>query len=151
MALFVKSRTQLLVLVAFLSAISLAGACLLYNSSGWRFSRAYRQLKLGMTQDDVRKLFGTVPDFDCRCKSSQIWYFSAPGFFTGNFEDVDLRRGATVQSLDDLPDVYDHVQLAFDASGRLHAFTWIGETYTVESKSGSVSGSRFSELSSSDF
>ncbi|MFO7901875.1 MAG: hypothetical protein R6U98_04380 [Pirellulaceae bacterium] len=104
-----------------------------------------------MTQDDVREVFGRGPDFDCRYKSSQIWYYRAPGFFAGDFEDVELSRGATVQSLDDLPDVYDHVQLAFGTQGNLHAYTWIGESYTVESKNGSVGGSHFAKLSPSDF
>jgi len=98
-------------------------------------------------------LFGTNPDFDCCYKSFEIWYYRAPDWLglAGDFDDVELERGATVQSLDDLPDVYDHVQLAFDNQGRLHAYTWIGETYTVETKNGSVNGSHFAELSPSDF
>ena len=128
------------------------GYVLLYNSPGWRFSRAYDQLDLRMTQDDVRELLGPTPDFDCHYKSSQIWYYRPPaGWFTSNFDEVELERGATVQSLEDLPDVYDHVQLAFDVNGRLHAYTWIGESYTVESTNGSVKGSHFSKLASSDF
>ena len=104
-----------------------------------------------MTQDDVRELFGRHPEFDCRYTSFEIWYYRSPGFFTGDLDDVELNRGATVQSLDDLPDVYDHVQLAFDSQGALHAYTWIGESYTVESKNGSVRGSHFAKLSPCDF
>ena len=105
-----------------------------------------------LVMDDVRELLGPTPDFDCHYKSSQIWYYRPPaGWFTSNFDEVELERGATVQSLEDLPDVYDHVQLAFDVNGRLHAYTWIGESYTVESTNGSVKGSHFSKLASSDF
>jgi hypothetical protein len=150
-----KSRTRLLVVAAFLLLTFLGAAYAVYavlrDSPEWQFSGAYSQLELGMTEDAVRGVFGPTPDFDCRYKSSWIWYYRGPGFFTGDFEDVELERGATVQSLDDLPDVYDHVQLAFDSEGRLHAYTWIGEAYTVESTSGSVSGSHFRELPDSDF
>jgi len=104
-----------------------------------------------MTQSDVRELFGRRPDFDCRYTSFEIWYCRAPGFFTGSLDGVGLDRGATVQSLDDLPDIYDHVQLAFDRQGALHAYTWIGESYTVESKNSSVRGSHFTKLSPCDF
>jgi hypothetical protein len=108
-----------------------------------------------MPRDEVRNLFGPKPDFDCRYKSYEIWYYRAPQSVlmddAGSFDDVVLERGATVQSLADLPDVFDHVQLAFDPNGRLHAYTWIGETYTVESTSRSVQGSHFSRLSPSDF
>jgi hypothetical protein len=106
---------------------------------------------LGMTQDEVQELFGPRLDFECRYKSYQIWYYRAPDFLAGDFDEVRLQRGEELPSLDDLPDVYDHVQLAFDANGRVHAYTWIGETYTVEAKNGSVRGSSFSRLSSSDF
>jgi outer membrane protein assembly factor BamE (lipoprotein component of BamABCDE complex) len=124
---------------------------LLYNSPGWRFGRSYRQLQLGMTQSEVRTLFGRSPDFDCRFQSSEIWYYRSPGIFSSGWEGVELDRGGTAQTLDELPVVYDHVQLAFDAEGVLHAYTWIGETYTVESKKGPVSGSRFTVLSPNDF
>jgi len=147
-----KSRRRKVVLAAVCFAILLtASFALLHNSPGWRFFRSYNRLQLGMTQDEVRELFGTNPDFDCRYKSFEIWYYRAPDWHAGDFDDVELERGATVQSLDDLPDVYDHVQLAFDNQGRLHAYTWIGETYTVETKNGSVNGSHFAELSPSDF
>ncbi len=104
-----------------------------------------------MTQDGVRELFGPTPEFDCRFKSSQIWYYRAPGYFSGNFDDVKINRGAMVENLEDLPDVYNYVQFAFDAEGRLHAFTWIGESYTVESTSGSVRGSHFAKRSPAEF
>ena len=105
-----NSRKRKLVSAAIVAAIFLTLSCgLLYNSPGWRFSRSYSRLQLGMTQDDVRELFGRHPDFDCRYTSFEVWYYRCPGFFTGNLDDVELNRGATVQSLDDLPDIYDHV------------------------------------------
>jgi hypothetical protein len=138
--------------LAFLVVVGVAGV-VLYHSAGWRFSRAYHQIQLGMTQDDVQELFGHPPDFDCRYKSYQIWYFRhpAPSPFTDEFDRVELKRGTTVQSADDLPNTYNWVQCAFDADGRLYAYTWIGETYTVECTKGSVKGSHLSKLAPSDF
>src|SRR5437764_667132 len=104
-----------------------------------------------MSEDEVTKLFGKKPDFECGYQSYGIWYYRAPGPFTGRFDKIKLESGATVQSLSDLPNVYDHVQLAFDSQGRLHAYTWIGETSTVELKNRSVRGSDFAKLSPSDF
>jgi hypothetical protein len=149
---FFKSKTRFLAWGALLAAILLGTShALLYDSPAWRFSRAYGQLQLGMTENDVRELLGATPDFECRYRSYRIWYYRVPDFLAGDFDEVQLDRGVTVSSLADLPDVYDHIQLAIDASGRLHAFTWIGESYTVESMNGSVRGSHFSRLSPSDF
>jgi len=96
-------------------------------------------------------MFGREPDFECRYKSYEIWYYRSPCPFARDFDEVELERGAAVASLGDLPDVYDCVQLAFDSSGRLHAYTWIGESYTVQTNSRVVKGSHLSRLSPSDF
>lgn len=144
-----KRKLALVVIVPMIVVATSFG--LLYHSPGWRFSRSYSRLEFGMSKDDVRALFGRDPDFDCRYKSYEIWYYRAPGFFADKFDNVKLSRGATVPSLRDLPDVYDHVQLAFDAQGRLHAYTWIGESYTVQSKNGSACGSHLAKLPPSDF
>jgi hypothetical protein len=119
--------------------------------SGHQFFDSYNLLQLGMTQDDVRKLFWQTPDFDCRFKSSQIWYYGRKYSFSSNPDDLEIERGAMVQSLDEIPWIYGHVQLAFDSTGRLHAYTWNGEFSTVESISGSVKGTDISILSPSDF
>lgn len=146
-----RSKIRLLVVAAFVFLTLLGTAyLLLHDSPNRRFSRAYRQLQLGMTQDDIRELFGPTPDFDCRYKSYEIWYYRSPDlFFTLKFDDIGLKRGEMVQSLDDLPDVYDHVQFAFDTNGRLHAYTWIGESCTVQCVNGPVEGSHFSKLAPS--
>ena len=95
-------------------------------------------------RDDVRHLFGSKPDFDCRYRSYEIWYYRSPNAsVVYNFDGVGLECGARVQSLADLPDVYDYVQLAFDANGHLHAYTWIGESYTIERANGPAKGSHF--------
>jgi hypothetical protein len=149
------SKRLVIAIPALVAFLLLGFAYYLPRSPGWRFAGAYRQLRLGMSQDDVRKLFGPEIEFACRYKSSDIWYYRAPNlpFFdlAGDFKNSNIERGATVPTLNDLPNVYDHVQLAFDAGGRLHAYTWIGETYTVESTNRSVPGSHFKELSPSDF
>ena len=127
------------------------GYIVIVDSPGRRFGRAYGQLELGMSKNKVRALFSAEPEFECRLRSSDIWYIRAPDDLAGNFENVDIQSGSNVNSTSELPDVYDHVQLAFDSEDRLHAFTWIGETYTVESTTGSTRGSHFNLLPDSNF
>lgn len=115
------------------------------------FFRAYEELELGMTQNDVRQLFGEKQDFSCRLGSSEIWYYSRPGFLTGTFDEMKFARGTIVQSADELPYAYANVQLAFDAEGLLHAFTWNGETRSVASTSGMVGGDHLKYLVNTDF
>ncbi len=129
----------------------IVAAICLYNSPGQRFGRAYNQLQLGMSKSQVRRLFNRGPDYECKLRSSDIWYVGAPDFLAGDFSDVTDPPGSIFNSTKQLPDVYDHVQLAFDSDDRLHAFTWIGETYTIESTTGSISGSHFKLLSDASF
>jgi len=88
-------------------------------------------------------MFGQEPDYYCRFGRSEIWYYAAPGTFTGDFPADTPESGATYERLSELPDVYDHVQMAFDENANLTAYTWIGETYTVEYRGGSVRGTHF--------
>ena len=142
---------MVLIAIACVFILTTIGYFTLVNSPGWKFSRIYNELEPGMSQQEVRNLFGKKPDFDCRLGSSEIWYFQGPDDLAGSFDDVDLVRGSTVQTKNDLPDVYDHIQLAFDSGGHLFAYTWIGETYTVESTDGSASGSNLNKLPDSAF
>jgi len=121
------------------------------TSPGRKFLRAYQSLHLGKTKDEVRGLFGPTPDFECRFRASDIWYYKGRSAFAQEFDEVKLERGATVDSLGELPDVHASVQLAFDAEGRLHAYTRSGESYAVESTQGSVDGSHFRVLQPSGF
>lgn len=137
--------------IAVTSLLVVVAGIALYNSSVWRYGRAYSQLQLGMSKSQVRDLFDRKPDFECKLRSSDIWYIRAPDFLAGDFSDINDPSGSTFKTTNELPDVYDHVQLAFDSDDRLHAFTWIGETYTVESRIGSTPGSHFNVLADSSF
>ncbi|HCS53132.1 hypothetical protein [uncultured Rubinisphaera sp.] len=123
----------------------------LYNSPGWRHLRAYKKLRLGMSKSQVLVLFDREPVYECKLRESDIWYIRAPDFLAGDFSDVDAPSGSTFTSTTELPNVYDHVQLAFDFEDQLHAFTWIGETNTVESTIGSTPGGHFNVLDDSYF
>ncbi len=116
------------------------------SSAGRNFYRNYKALRIGMSKTEVQVLFGNTPDYACRFSKSEIWYYRAPGWFTRAFPENTPERGTLYQNIADLPDVYDHVQLAFDSNSQLTAFTWIGESYTVESGSGSVKGSHLKNL-----
>jgi len=135
----------------FAMAVAITSGLALYNSPSWRHLRAYRQLRLGMSKTEVRALFGLELAYECKLRSSDIWYIQAPDFLADDFSEIDDPSGTTFSSTAQLPDVYDHVQLAFDSADQLHAFTWVGETYTVESTTGSTSGSHFNVLADSEF
>jgi hypothetical protein len=99
-----------------------------------------------MPRSEVQTLFGPEPDYHCRFGHSEICYYAHPGKFTGRFPADTLEAGSLYRDVSKLPDVYDHVQIAFDENGNLAAFTWIGETYTVEYLGGSVRGTHFKLL-----
>lgn len=136
-------------------AVTLVSACLiavigsllfLSASKGWRFSQAYKSLELGKTSAQVQQAFGLPPDFRWHYKASEIWYYRSHGPFVPNRECVELQNGAAIGSLSELPDAYGYVQLAFDSTGRLCAYTWIGESYNVTYEGGSVPGSHLSKI-----
>jgi len=145
------NRRRLIRWLTVATLLTVVAGFALYNSPGWRHSRAYNKLQLGMSKSQVRDLFKREPEYECKLRASDIWYIRAPDFLAGDFSDVDDPSGSTFTSTTELPDVYDHVQLAFDVEDQLHAFTWIGETYTVESTVGSTRGSHFNVLADSDF
>ncbi len=96
-----------------------------------------------MPRSDVQAMFGQEPDYYCRFGRSEIWYYAGPGLFTADFPADTPENGANYENLNELPDVYDYVQIAFDENGNVVAYTWIGETYTVEYRGGSVEGTHF--------
>ena len=150
------NRTRTIAIVAVCLLIATAWITL-RNSPGPRFGRVYQQITLGMSKTQVQNLFDREPDFECRLGSSDIWYIRAPDSLAEDFfvkadrAKAGIPSGSTVKSTSELPDMYDHVQLAFDSNDRLHAFTWIGETHTVESTNGSMPGSHFKVLAESTF
>lgn len=120
-------------------------------SEGRTFLRKYNQLKLGMSKSDVLQLFGVKPDYECRLGEFDVWYIRDCGFFTREFPTSEYVHGAEYELASELPDTFGYVQLAFDSEGSLYAMTWIGETYSVESRLGAVRGSHFKELPSEAF
>ena len=99
-----------------------------------------------MSASEVQTLFGVEPDYHCRFGHSEIWYYARHGRFTGKFPAGTPDAGSLYRDVTKLPDVYDNVQIAFDENGNLAAYTWIGETFTVEYWGGSVQGTHFKLL-----
>lgn len=113
---------------------------------GHGFLWKYDQLQLGMSKSDVQHLFAVQPAYHCMLREYEIWYIRDSGFFTRDFPENVPELGVAYQSASDLPDTFGYVQLAFDRDDKLFAFTWIGETYYVESRAGKISGSHFKKL-----
>jgi hypothetical protein len=118
---------------------------------GYKFLWAYDQLQLGMAKSDVQHLFGVKPSYHCMLGEYEIWYIRDSGFFTKDFPENVSEPGAMYQSASEIPDTFGYVQLAFDRDDKLFAFTWIGETFYVESRAGKVNGSHFKQLPSGTF
>lgn len=133
----------------FTLLIALVTGCNL--SDGRTFLRKYNQLKLGMSKSDVLHLFGVKPDYECRLGKLDIWYIRDCGFFSRSFPTNVPERGFEYDSASDLPDTFGYVQIAFDREDSLFAFTWIGESYSVESRLGTFRGSHFRVIKSEAF
>ena len=117
--------------------------------SAWAFKAAYEKLSLGMNFKAVSALIGTPADYEYGLGTFRIYYWRSSRLYScAERAKPDFSRGRVVTQLDDLPDLYGYVQLAFDSNDTLCAYTFIGEAYTVESASGSVKGSHLSELGS---
>ncbi len=112
------------------------------------FSRNYRRLSLGMPMRDVVTIMGRPPDYEFSCHSCYVAYYAPPpAQMIKTAKIADYRPGLSVEKLTDLPDLYDHVQLAFSSNQALIAYAWIGESYTVKvSNQKPVKGSHFSAL-----
>jgi len=157
MATFVKKinfmrKTKIMALVigliagAILILYGLSRALDLASPAKAAFYRYTDELVIGMAKDKVQALFGETPAYVCKLSESEVWYYAAPGRLTGTFPDNTPERGTLYRSTADLPDIYGHIQLAFDSNDELIAYTFIGESYTTEWRSGSVKGSHFKHL-----
>ena len=136
-----------LVVCAIPFLIGLTTALGLTSPAKTTFYRNYPTLKIGMPKAEIQAVFGETPTYSCRFSASEIWYYAAPGRLTGKFPANTPERGTLYGSAADLPDVYDHIQLAFNSNDELIAFTFIGESDTTEWRGGSVKGTHFKHLS----
>lgn len=119
---------------------------ILITAPSREFEQTDRRLELEQTQAQVEALFGRPVDYKCRFDDSEIWYYSSRGPYCGTIDNVAKPSGSRYNDLSDLPNPYDHAQLAFDRTGALHAYTRIGESLNVVSRRGQVPGSHFGVL-----
>ena len=121
------------------------------------FSDAYKALELGMTGSEVEVCFGAEPVFKCTFHGASVHYFEPPPPRTrwsdtrGKIDRTRYTDGAPITALDEMPDPYDHVVVAFDPDDRLIAYTHIGEELHVHTKArGRVDGASLLHLRPSD-
>ena len=132
--------TSCLVICVFAIYISI----LSMNLSG----HPYNKLAVGMTISEVEGILKSPLDHVYKYDDFSIHYYRSPSVLIREptkISENDM-SGKNIGNLGDLPDIYGYYQLAFDSNGVLCAYTWIGETYTVESMTGSVKGSHLSKL-----
>jgi len=122
------------------------------------FLVAYKSLQIGMRADNVEKNFGRAPVFKCTFQGSPIHFYKPPPArsqwldFRGEIDQSQFTNGQQIIDLNQIPDPYDHVAVAYDSDDTLIAYTHIGEEYHVYTKSrGAVKGSDFFRLQKSDF
>jgi len=111
----------------------------------------YKQLRIGLDKSQVQTLFGDSSDYICQYKDYDIWYYSDNGFATQVFPHHKFASHYTFTDVDKLPDTFGYITVAFNHEGKLHAYTWIGETYTVEYDGGSIEGTHFRQIPTSNF
>lgn len=114
-----------------------------------QFSKRVDLLSLGMSRHDVLDTLRASPVYDYRYGAFRILYIRPPrgALYEGPEPIVKgYVPGAVVHDLHELPNIYNHIQLAFDSEDLLCAFTWIGESYYIKSNSGDVRGAHFSKL-----
>lgn len=123
-----------------------------------RFSRAYKDLTLGMTPQEVGASFESPPVLTCTYGSALIEYYQPPPpriRWMDTRGKIDRSRhpdGAVIGTLNETPDPYDHVVVAYGAAGHSIAHTRIGEEIHIHTKTrGPVRGSSFLVLRPSDF
>ena len=116
-----------------------------------RFNEAYEKLRIGDTMSEVVALFGRRPDHTFLLRSSEIWYFRKPDDRTARVIANASSDPKRIESPRKLPDAYNHVQIAFDAQGKVFAFTWVGEDPEIHSTNGSIKGSNLGLLEESAF
>jgi len=111
-------------------------------------NRPYKRIELGMKESEASSLFDANPEYVFYYEGYRIVYYRSPSRLRDHmYRDIEgYVHGMKVDTLADLPDYYGYYQLAFDTNELLVAYTWIGETYTVESVDGPVKGSHLSKL-----
>jgi len=114
----------------------------------------YRQLEIGMSLAEVQRLYGVEAEFEASYGEFSILYYRPPmrGFmdFTGSIDTGKYELGMEAGSVAELPEPYNFIVVAI-RDGRLHAYTWIGETFAVVTVDGSFRGSKFSDVPESVF
>lgn len=105
--------------------------------------RDYRQLRIGLSKDEVTDVFGKEPAHVCRIDGIEIWYLPRN---RGAFSKVEEELPSHVTEFQKIPYVYDSVQVAFDRQNRVCAFTWNGETDVVRTVNGIYPGDSIASL-----
>ena len=137
-----------LMTVAVLAAIP-AVVALVHFAPGNRFQRTFHNLKLGMTKSETDAAFGKVPENECQFRQYRICYYDRPLFYGIGPRPLDHDRlpvGNIVQTAKEIPYIYPAAQLMFDHEDRLVAYTQNGETGTIKTSRGPLSGSSLDRL-----
>jgi hypothetical protein len=137
-----------IIVMGFAAAI-LAGIILTSLILKPAVGRAFDSLRLGMSIEEVRDLYGKNPDFEAYFREFSILYYRPPPRRILDFSgDIDLsvhRPGSRYASLNEIPEPYAWDMLAI-RNERLFAYTVVGEVYKVKTAKGAFSGSEFSDV-----
>ncbi|GAA5497551.1 hypothetical protein Rhal01_03747 [Rubritalea halochordaticola] len=105
----------------------------------------YNQLELGLEKGEVLEIFDRLPVYECRYRGLEIIYLEGQSLFR---EKMENQEETDYKSLNALPDPFDFFMLAFDAEQKLVAYTWCGETTTIQTAVGEAKGSHFKHAAS---
>jgi hypothetical protein len=131
--------------VAFLATL-VAAFSVVYWSEGYRFTRQYDKLHIGLSREAVVALLGREPDVECRFGSASVLYFNRRSLVDSETPENVSTHPVT---RDEIPYLYAHAQLLLDSKNRLIAYTLMGETTTVVTAVGTFAGSRLIDIDDS--
>jgi hypothetical protein len=109
---------------------------------------SYNCIRAGMLETDAIHILGSDADYVCQVGDLRVVYFFSHRFLSGErvFREHPERFPTSVSAKEQIPDVYDAIQLLVGPERRIRAITWNGETLHIRTVSGEVPGSNVSEL-----
>ena len=130
----------IIVSVIFFPLVSILYMCHMYYKTPEgkklrQFNKNMKQIKLGMTKQNVLEIMDNGPEHEFRYGSFDILYYMAPSisYVKRQLKKSELQytTGTQLTKLADLPNIYGRVQFAFNSNHVLVAMTHIGESYKI--------------------
>jgi hypothetical protein len=130
----------LLLLVVVVITISLSFSAYHLRQEGKSFRENYARLKVGLSKEDVRAIWG-IPEYTLSVTGGkEMWSYKDEGHPIHFVDKITFSEDIPLGELGKFC-TYSNAELLFDEDGSLVAYTKIGEEIAIHTKSGDVAGS----------